>query len=46
MLESTNEDETWRYILSRLDPPKKCLGLTGIVYKEELRTESASVNAA
>jgi len=46
MLESTTEDETWRYIRSRLDPPKKCLGLTGIVYKEELRTESASVNEA
>jgi hypothetical protein len=46
MLESTNEDETWRYIQSRLDPPKKCLGLTPILYKEELRTESASVNEA
>jgi len=46
MLESTNEEETWRYIRSRLDPPKKCLGLTPILYKEELRTESASVNEA
>jgi hypothetical protein len=46
MLESTNEDETWRYIRSRLDPPKKCLGLTPIVYEEALRTESASVNEA
>jgi hypothetical protein len=46
MLESTNEDETWRYIRSRLDPPKKCLGLTPIVYKEALRTESSSVNEA
>jgi len=46
MLESTNEDETWRYIRSRLDPPKKCLGLTPIVYEEVLRTESASVNEA
>jgi len=44
MLESTNEDETWRYIRSRLDPSKKCLGLTPIVHKEALRTESASVN--
>jgi len=44
MLESTNEDETWRDIRSRLDPPKKCLGLTPIVYKEALRTESSSVN--
>jgi hypothetical protein len=41
-----NEDETWRSIRSRLDPPRKCLGLTPIVYKEELRTESASVNEA
>jgi len=46
MLESTNEDETWRYIRSRLDPPKKCLGLTPIVYEEAMRTESASVNEA
>jgi hypothetical protein len=46
MLESTTEDETWRYIRSRLDPPKKCLGLSPIVYKEALRTESASVNEA
>jgi len=46
MLESTTEDETWRYIRSRLDPPKKCLGLTPIVYKKALRTESASVNEA
>jgi len=41
-----NEDETWRSIRSRLDPPKKCLGLTPIVYKEALRTESSSVNEA
>jgi len=46
MLESTTEDETWRYIRSRLDPPKKCLGLTSIVYEEALRTERASVNEA
>ncbi|BAM80398.1 retroelement, alive [Cyanidioschyzon merolae strain 10D] len=46
MLESTNEDETWRYIRPRLDPPKKCLGLTPIVYEEALRTERASVNEA
>jgi len=46
MLESINEDETWRSIRSRLDPPRKCLGLTPIVYKEELRTERASVNEA
>jgi hypothetical protein len=46
MLESTNEDETWRYIRSRLDPPKQCLGLTPIAYKEALRTKSASVNEA
>jgi len=46
MLESTNEDETWRSIRSRLEPPKKCLGLTPIVDKEELRTEGASVNEA
>jgi len=26
MLESTNEDETWRYIRSRLDPPKSAWG--------------------
>jgi hypothetical protein len=25
-LESTNEDETWRYIRSRLDPPKSAWG--------------------
>ncbi|BAM80536.1 retroelement, alive [Cyanidioschyzon merolae strain 10D] len=46
MLESTSEDETPGYIRSRLDPPKKCLGLTPIVYEEALRTESASVNEA
>jgi len=46
MLESTNEDETPGYIRSRLDPPNKCLGLSPIVYKEALRTESASVNEA
>jgi len=46
MLESINEDETWRYIRSRLDPPKKCLGLTPNVYEEALRTESASGNEA
>jgi len=46
MLESTNEDETWRSIRSRLDPPEKCLGLTPIVYKKALRTESVSVNEA
>jgi len=46
MLESINEDETWRSIRSRLDPPKKCLGLTPVVYEEALRTESASGNEA
>jgi hypothetical protein len=46
MLASTSEDETPGYIRSRLDPPKKCLGLTPIVYKEALRTKSASVNEA
>ena len=46
MLESTNKDETWRYVRSRLDPPTDCLGLTPIVYKEALRTERASVNEA
>jgi len=34
MLESTNENETWRYIRSRLDPPKKCLGLTPTVKRK------------
>jgi len=46
VLESTTEDETWRYIRSRLDAPEKCLGLTPIVYEEALRTERASVNEA
>jgi len=46
MLESINEDETWRSIRSRLEPPKEFLGLTPIVYEEALRTESASVNEA
>jgi hypothetical protein len=46
MLESTTEDETWRYIRSRLDAPEKCLGLTPIVYEEALRTERASGNEA
>jgi len=46
VLESTNQDETWRYVRTRPHPPNQCVSITPIYHKGELKIESPSVNGA